>query len=155
MKRLNPDTGKPFQQGDYRDDGYRFWNYKLTKKYKKTKYFIETWRSPEKYDHWLNNMKHIQRDWAKRNPAKTNAKGMKRYTSKMRRTPPWLTKEHYKEMQAMYIRAKIAEDFTGQKWHVDHIVPLQGKNVSGLHVPWNLQIMPASKNISKGNKHVC
>lgn len=40
----------------------------------------------------------------------------------------------------------------GERVHVDHVIPLLGKKVSGLHVAANLAVIPASENIRKGNK---
>jgi hypothetical protein len=90
--------------------------------------------------------------WCKENPAKVNAIQSKRRAAKKKRTPKWLTEEHYSEILGKYAIAQWLSFSCFQKYHVDHIVPLQGDNVSGLHVPWNLQVIPAQENLRK-NKH--
>jgi hypothetical protein len=90
------------------------------------------------------------RNWKQNNRDKHNALGMKRHAAKINRTPPWLTKQHFSEMRAMYKQAKDMS-LAGAKYEVDHIVPLQGASVSGLHVPWNLQILPMNENRRKWN----
>jgi hypothetical protein len=71
---------------------------------------------------------------------------------RLQRMPSWLTDDQVREIVAKYqLAAKLSIE-TGIKHHVDHIVPLQGKTVSGLHVPWNLQVIPALDNLRKSNK---
>jgi len=66
--------------------------------------------------------------------------------------PKWLTFEQRREIELIYEHARECEALTGDQYVVDHIVPLRGKNVCGLHVPWNLQVLPSDINDSKGNK---
>lgn len=73
-------------------------------------------------------------------------------SKKRKATPKWLSKEQKQYMEKFYSHCQVLEQITGNKFHVDHIVPLNGKNVSGLNVPWNLQVLPASENHKKSNK---
>lgn len=91
------------------------------------------------------------KDYQKLNRGKVNSIAAKRRASKKDRTPSWLTKDHLTQIEELYWLAKDLKAVSGEEYHVDHIVPLQGNNVSGLHVPWNLQILPRDLNISKGN----
>lgn len=77
----------------------------------------------------------------------------KRKIAKEKRTPSWLSEDDWWMIEQAYKLAVLREQMTGIKWHVDHVVPLRGKTVSGLHVPWNLQVIPATDNIKKGNKY--
>ena len=86
------------------------------------------------------------------NAGSANFFNQKRYAAKLQRTPPWLTKTHYEAIEFFYWEAAELSKLVGEFYTVDHIVPLQGKTVSGLHVPWNLQILTKSENSSKGNR---
>ena len=66
--------------------------------------------------------------------------------------PPWLTDDHWAEMQNMHERAKEITVETGVAHVVDHIHPLKSPVVSGLHVPWNLQILSHVDNLAKKNR---
>ncbi len=92
-------------------------------------------------------------EWKKANPGKVSATVNKRRAAKLQRTPNWLTQEDFQKMQRKYEMSALMTSFLGVQFHVDHIVPLQGDNVSGLHVPDNLQILLAEDNLTKGNKY--
>lgn len=72
-------------------------------------------------------------------------------TNRQMATPKWLSAVHKLAIKEIYKNCKELTKTTGIKHHVDHIVPLKGKTVSGLHVPWNLQILIATENCKKKN----
>ena len=86
------------------------------------------------------------------NPGKMSAKTAKRRSARLQRTPNWLTPEDYRAIRTLYETAAALTKSTGIEHHVDHIIPLQGRTVSGFHCPTNLQILTQSENCSKNNK---
>ena len=91
-------------------------------------------------------------NWQKENPDRVKARHKHRQEYIKQRTPVWLTKEEKAQIQTEYDLAKWCTKVMQEKYTVDHIVPLKGKTVSGLHVPWNLQVIPAKANFEKHAK---
>jgi hypothetical protein len=89
--------------------------------------------------HRKNNLLKVRRAEAEKNSRRRS------------QTPSWLTKEQKKKIMSFYELRDDVRLTTGEEYHVDHIVPLKGKNVCGLHVPWNLQVLPSDVNLSKWN----
>jgi len=83
-------------------------------------------------------------NWSKRNRDKMSAYKAKYKANQLNATPPWAD---FDKINTWYAIAQL------ESKEVDHIVPLQGKNVCGLHVHYNLQLLTKSENCSKGNKH--
>lgn len=92
------------------------------------------------------------KQWAIENRGIINANVRRYELAKINRTPCWINKVDLWIMKEAYDLAAKRTKLLGFLWHVDHIIPLRGKTVSGLHVPSNLQVIPAVLNISKGNK---
>jgi 5-methylcytosine-specific restriction endonuclease McrA len=92
------------------------------------------------------------KSYAKRKPEKLRAIKSRRKKKVRIATPKWLTKEKLLEIEAFYLLAIELEKETGIPHQVDHIVPIQGKEVCGLHVPWNLQVLTQKENRQKSNK---
>jgi len=88
-----------------------------------------------------------------KNPARIKANKIKYELQRAAATPRWLTAEDWTAMNALYYRARELTKTTGIRYEVDHVVPIAGSNVAGLHVPWNLQILTQAQNVSKSNRY--
>jgi hypothetical protein len=95
-------------------------------------------------------MRGIRKAWYLKNKHKAISYVRKRQAAQLRRTLPWLSKDDNWLIEETYALAILRSKIFGFQWDVDHILPLQGKTISGLHVPWNLQVIPAVVNSSKG-----
>ena len=85
------------------------------------------------------------------NKAIVNANAAKRRAAQQ--TPSWLSKFDKLKIRCIYSVAAMLTRENNEPWHVDHIVPLQGKLVCGLHTPNNLQFIKAEHNLVKSNKY--
>lgn len=99
----------------------------------------------------LNNPEYFKQ-YRRINRSKMHANTRKRQADKINRTPTWLNIVSRVEIECIYVYATALNQI-GLQYHVDHILPLKGYNVSGLHVPENLQVIPAVENMRKGNRY--
>ena len=106
------------------------------------------WRSPEgRKREAIRKLK-----WKADNKGYVNHINNIRYVKKKQRMPLWSDPEAIRKIYEDC--AALNEKHGPRSYHVDHIVPLQGKTVSGLHVENNLQILKAVDNLKKSNKYV-
>lgn len=99
------------------------------------------------------DLRKYKRSWKHSNPAKVAADRRARRAQVKNATPSWLTPEQWRAMDEIYSSARELSLSTGTPYHVDHIVPLRGRNVSGLNVPWNLEVLRGADNMAKRNRH--
>lgn len=108
-----------------------------------TNTFVKTWR-----DNNLDRARAACKKWRSRHKEYDVAKTAKRKALKLSATPAWADKD---KIKTEYALAKWCTNVMGMSYHVDHIVPLKGKTVCGLHVEANLRVIPAVDNINKSN----
>lgn len=95
--------------------------------------------------HNKEKVKAIKKTYYNANKKAIFAHAAMRRARKLNATPSWLTEEHKAAIKQFYANRPEGH-------HVDHITPLQGENVCGLHVLWNLQYLLAADNLRKGTK---
>lgn len=111
----------------------------------------DIWKIHNEEKHKAYKAKH-NREYFQAHKAESNARCRMYEAAKLQRTPSWLTVQEKEEIKEFYIIAHELSWLCEGGLNVDHIVPLRGKNVSGLHVPWNLQVIPEKENFKKRNK---
>ena len=91
--------------------------------------------------------------YIKKNPDAYTARAVANVAKQAKRVPKWLTSDDRWMMREAYNLAKLRTQMFGFAWEVDHIIPLRGAIVSGLHVPINLQVLPKTENRDKKNHY--
>lgn len=100
----------------------------------------------------LELAKNLSAKWKKENAGRVNAKCKERRLAVKNAVPKWVDKEELWLIEEAYNLSQLRGKMFGIQFHVDHIVPILGKNVCGLHTINNLQVIPAIENCRKGNR---
>jgi hypothetical protein len=107
-----------------------------------------------RYKKYKAQINQKNKNWKINNPSKIAAIDARRRAAVNLRKPSWFTDEDHWMVEQAYELARLRTKIFKFPWHVDHIIPLQGKLVSGLHLPHNLQVIPALENLQKSNCYV-
>lgn len=89
------------------------------------------------------------RNYRERNKPKYAVYRSKRRARELQAQPNWLSQGDLIRMSLLWGLRELKSFVTGEEYEVDHIVPLMGKTVCGLHVPWNLRVILKSENRKK------
>lgn len=134
--KLNPDKRKAIVAASYKKNIEK-------NRARSAKYIIA---NPEKH-------KARKVEWRKNNPGKV---GSYNVAKRLKRRNAAQVIKHDMDQQilidAIYMKAKSLQEETNEKYAVDHIVPITHQSVCGLHVPWNLEVLPWKENQFKHNK---
>jgi hypothetical protein len=135
--QINPQSLENFSKHKSHKDGKRTRCKNCCLAYNRK--FLSTKRGKEYNDKY---QKQYQKELLKNDPERFRHNCAKRRAMKLQRTPSWSDLNAIKQFYKECPKGKV----------VDHIVPLQGREVCGLHVPWNLQYLTKSENSKKGNR---
>ena len=140
---------------------YRATNKEAIKKYRESFY-------TKQEEEYFEKEKIRKYEWSKSNPDKVKEsnrnfrqsnKGLvasytaKYRADKLKRAPKWLSNKDLADIKSIYKMCNKISEKTGTKHHADHIIPLRGEKVSGLHVPSNLRVITDLENLIKGNNY--
>lgn len=143
-------TGKPCPQGHIAE---RIVSSKVCVDCNRERAAAHREANPDAFRNWrdknLERDRSNSRDWQRNNRNRVRVLVAERTAARKNRTPPWCDTA---AVRAFYEIAARVSACTGIRFSVDHIEPLRGKRASGLHVPWNLRVMPLRANIAKGNR---
>jgi hypothetical protein len=115
------------------------------------------WRknNPDYYKEYRKDPKNKEKHagytsrWKKNNLDKVSEHAAWRRKAARTATPPWVNRD---DIKAIFKNRDTIEEKTGVIQHVDHIIPLIHEEICGLNIPFNLQVLPGSENMSKGNR---
>lgn len=148
-RESNPDRAKEYRKQDYAKNADRYREASRIygqEHFEERKEYMLDWRGKNK-----DKIREYERQYSNDNRHAILAKNAAHRARKLKAT---VWPEYALAIKTVYFGREMMEDLTGKPYHVDHSIPLKGKNVCGLHTPINLKVIPANDNLKKSNKFI-